>query len=107
MSQAKHFNLPDIPVEVLLDNLLPFVPVRDLLSLTCCNKVCSFGSFFGPFLNEIQYVSFFPFFVRMTPYGNASYLRISTSQARELLAPVAGNLSIAVFLNHEVVIYTL
>ena len=31
--------LQELPVELFLDNLLPFVPVPDLLRLTCCNKV--------------------------------------------------------------------
>lgn len=36
MSQSP---LQELPVELFLDNLLPFVPVPDLLRLTCCNKV--------------------------------------------------------------------
>jgi hypothetical protein len=32
--------LIDIPVEVLLDNLLPLIPVPDLLRLASTNKVC-------------------------------------------------------------------
>ncbi|KIM44654.1 hypothetical protein M413DRAFT_442608 [Hebeloma cylindrosporum] len=31
--------LQELPVELFLDNLLPFVPVPDLLRLTCCNKL--------------------------------------------------------------------
>ncbi|KAF8906226.1 hypothetical protein CPB84DRAFT_426868 [Gymnopilus junonius] len=37
----EYFNLSEIPVEVLLDNLLPYIPVRDLLSLTSCSKFFS------------------------------------------------------------------
>ncbi|KDR80661.1 hypothetical protein GALMADRAFT_241020 [Galerina marginata CBS 339.88] len=38
---AGKLNLTDIPIEVLLDNLLPVIPVPDLLNLLCCNKFFS------------------------------------------------------------------
>ncbi|PPQ78400.1 hypothetical protein CVT25_011623 [Psilocybe cyanescens] len=38
MSHPSCLDLSQIPVEVLLDNLLPFVPVSDLLNLACCSK---------------------------------------------------------------------
>lgn len=34
-------SLADVPVEVLLDNLLPSVDIRDLLSLACTSKFFS------------------------------------------------------------------
>ncbi|PPQ67894.1 hypothetical protein CVT26_007094 [Gymnopilus dilepis] len=41
MTQAANpLNISEIPVEVLLDNLLPCLPVHDILSLACCSKVC-------------------------------------------------------------------
>ncbi|PPQ63813.1 hypothetical protein CVT24_009808 [Panaeolus cyanescens] len=43
MSTSSRFE--DVPIEVLIDNIFPLLPVQDLLYLTCCNKffsiVCS------------------------------------------------------------------
>lgn len=37
-------SLSDIPVDVLLDNLLPFIGLRDLLNLAC---TCRFFAILG------------------------------------------------------------
>ncbi|KAF9554501.1 RCC1/BLIP-II [Agrocybe pediades] len=34
-------NIGDLPIELLLDDILPFLPVADLLRLTCCSKLFS------------------------------------------------------------------
>ncbi|KAF4611294.1 hypothetical protein D9613_006938 [Agrocybe pediades] len=34
-------NIGDLPIELLLDDILPFLPVADLLHLTCCSKLFS------------------------------------------------------------------
>lgn len=45
--------LADLPVEVLLDNVLPFVPVHDLLRLASISKVRSIGSVYKIFCKQI------------------------------------------------------
>ncbi|KAF8966329.1 regulator of chromosome condensation 1/beta-lactamase-inhibitor protein II [Flammula alnicola] len=39
MSESTHLTLSELPLEVLLDNVLPFVPASDLLSLAQCSKL--------------------------------------------------------------------
>jgi len=99
---SNDLTLTELPIEVLLDNLLPYVRVPDLLSLACTSKVrflLTSTTLINPYMSS---GSSFQLSVVMIPCGSENYSQTSISPVREPLGQAAGSLSIEAFLNHEV-----
>lgn len=93
-------SISDIPVDVLLDNLLPFIAVPDLLNLACTNRFFAILSeYFRSALPNINCL--------LTPqspmilYGNENSEMTLISRVLELPVLVAGNLSTRVWVSHR------
>ena len=93
--------LVEVPIEVLLDNLLPYVKVPDILRLARTSKVRFLWTsiLINPYMSS---GSSFQFFVLTIPCGSENFNRTSISLVKQLLGQVGGNLSIEAFLIHEV-----
>ena len=100
---STNLTLAELPIEVLLDNLLSYVQVPDILRLACTSKVrflwTSDTLITNPYINS---GSCFQFSVPTIPCGSESYNQTSISLVTQLLGQAVGSLSIEAFLNHEV-----
>ena len=98
---SNDLTLADVPIEVLLDNLLPYVPVPDILRLTRTSKVRFLwtSNLINPYMS---FGSSLQLFVLTIPSGRENYNRTSISPVKQLLEQAVGNLSIKVFLIREV-----
>jgi hypothetical protein len=98
---SNDLTLAEVPVEVLLDNLLPYVQVQDILRLARTSKVRFLwtSNLINPYMSS---GSSFQFFVLTIPCGSENYNRTSISPVKQLLGQAVGNLSIEAFLIHEV-----
>lgn len=99
---SNDLTLAGLPIEVLLDNLLPYVQVPDLCRLTCTSKVRFLwisNIIISPYMSS---GSCLRFSVRTIPCGNANYSQTLISPVRGLLGQAAGSLYIEAFLNREV-----
>lgn len=98
---SNDLTLDEVPIEILLDNLLPYVQVPDILRLACTSKVRYLwtSNFVNPYMSS---GSSFQFFVLTIPCGSENYNQTLISPAKQLLGQAVGNLSIEEFLIHEV-----
>lgn len=98
---SNDLTLAEVPIEVLLDNLLPFVQVPDILRLARTSKVRFLwtSNLINPYMSS---GSSFQFFVLTIPCGSENYNRTSISPVKQLRGQVAGNLFIEAFIIHEV-----
>ena len=98
---SNDLTLDEVPIEILLDNLLPYVQVPDILRLACTSKVRYLwtSNFINPYMSS---GSSFQFFVLTIPCGSENYNQTLISPAKQLLGQAVGNLSIEAFLIHEV-----
>jgi hypothetical protein len=81
--------LTDLPVEVLLDHILPFGSILGVLRLGCTNKVR--GNGLRQTLTITSAASFSLRCVMMMLFGNASCWRTLISLGKVPLVPVAIN----------------
>lgn len=93
--------LAEVPIEVLLDNLLPYVQVPDILRLARTSKVRFLwkSNLINPYMSS---GSSFQFFVRTILCGSENYNQTLISPVKQRLGQAVGNLSIEGFLIHEV-----
>ena len=98
---SNDLTLAEMPIEVLLDNFLPYVQVPDILRLARTSKVRFMwtSNLINPYMNS---GSSFRFFVLTIPCGSENYNRTSISLVNQLLGQAVGNLSTEAFIIHEV-----
>ena len=98
---SNDLTLAEVPIEVLLDNLLPYVQVTDILRLARTSKVRFLwtSNLINPYMSS---GSSFQLFVLTIPYGSENYNRTSIFPVKQLLGQAVGNLSIEASIIHEV-----
>ena len=99
---SNDLTLADVPIEVLLDNLLPYVQVPDILRLARTSKVRFLWTSNLINLYMMSSGSSFQFFALTIPCGSKNYNPTSISPVKQPLGQAVGNLSIEAFLIHEV-----
>ena len=87
-------SLAELPVELFLDNVLPFTQVSDILRLGCTSKVLIFPPQSYRKASADRTASFLHSFVPTKPFGGESLRPISTFRVMGQLAPQDGNSSI-------------
>ena len=92
----------ELPVEILLDNILPVLSTPGLLTLGCTNKACSFCHSLQLISHTFLKSSFSLVCATTKRYGAGSCSQISTLRGRELPGLLAGNSSIKTFTNPKV-----
>jgi hypothetical protein len=90
MGRGRGLLLADMPVEVLLDNVLPFVSALGLLHLGCTNKVWTAAdSGFSQLTIFVFFPSFFLHYAMTILFGNANCSMILISREKVPLAQAA------------------
>lgn len=100
-TMSSDLTLAEVPIEVLLDNLLPYVQVPDILRLARTSKVRFLwtSNLINPYMSH---GSSFQFFVLMIPCGSENYNRTSIFPVKQRLGQAVGNISIEGFTIQEV-----
>lgn len=92
MPGEESLSLSTLPLETILDDILPNLPTQDLLNLAQCNKV-SGRLAQSPLLADMIRSSL-QLYATITPYGNTNWSTITISREKVQLEQLAGSSSI-------------